>query len=127
MNSLKLLHLGIINRSEQEAETFYDKLLGLKKLYDFEIEADLSARLFSYPEQLKVLVYGSDSIKIEIIILEDFSLTSPSVQHTCIQVDNLERFIKNAAGLNAEIISAERNGKILYFVKDFSGNLFEIK
>jgi len=52
---------------------------------------------------------------------------SPKIAHTCLEVDNFEVFLENCSRLNVDVARIPKGDKILTFIRDFDGNLFEIK
>jgi len=120
-------HIGIVNKSEEEALRFYQDILGLEKIKDSVSTADLSEQLFSVSRDIKMVVFGKGSVRVEVFILPGFILPSPSVPHFGLQVENLEEILKRAKQAEAKIITGKRSDKTVYFIQDFSGNLIEVK
>lgn len=123
---MQLNHIGIINKSEEQAITFYKDFLGLEKTREILLPPELSVQLFSLSREIKVLVFEKDDFKIEVFI-SDFQLASPDFIHFCITVDNLSEITENAPKSKVDLIIGKHKDKTVYFVKDFSGNLIEIK
>ncbi len=122
-----LNHVGIINRDEDKALFFYQDFLGLNKTREFIVSPELSEQLFSVSREIKVLVFEKENIKIEVLIFPEFYHPSPNLNHIGFIVDDLEKFVENASGKGIQVITGSHQGKTVYFVKDFSGNLIEIK
>jgi catechol 2,3-dioxygenase-like lactoylglutathione lyase family enzyme len=120
-------HIGVVNRSDREAVSFYKGFLGLEKTREFIVAPELSSQLFSVTREIPCLVFEKAKIKIEVFIDPDFILPSPNVSHIGFWVDNVEQLIEDAAANNVEVITGSHQQKTVYFVKDFSGNLIEIK
>jgi catechol 2,3-dioxygenase-like lactoylglutathione lyase family enzyme len=120
-------HIGIVNKSEEEALRFYCDILGLEKIKDSVSTVDLSEQLFSLSRDIKMVVVGKGSIKIEIFILPEFSNPSPNIPHLGIQVENLEELLERAKQAGARVITGRRDDKVVYFIQDFSENLIEVK
>ncbi len=120
-------HVGIMNQDEDRAVLFYRDILGLEKIRASSLSADLAAQLFSFNREIRMLVYGKENLMVEIFIVADFSLPSPSVPHFCIQVPDLAALLEKAKKEGVKVTSAERGGRTVYFVDDFSGNRVELK
>jgi catechol 2,3-dioxygenase-like lactoylglutathione lyase family enzyme len=120
-------HIGIINKSEEEAVRFYQDILGLEKIKDSVSIADLSEQLFSVSKDIKMVVFGKGSVKVEVFILPEFTHPSPNIPHLGIQVENLQELLDRAKQAGARVITGKRGDKTVYFLQDFSGNLIEVK
>ena len=120
-------HIGIVNKSEEEALRFYHDILGLEKIKDSVSTADLSKQLFSIPRDIKMVVFGKGGVKIEVFILPEFTHPSPNIPHLGIQIENLEQLLERAKGAGAKVITGKRGDKTVYFIEDFSGNMIEVK
>jgi catechol 2,3-dioxygenase-like lactoylglutathione lyase family enzyme len=120
-------HVGIINEDEEGAVSFYQGILGLEKIKESFVLPELARQLFSLDREIRMLVFGQDYLKVEIFIIPGFSLPSPSVPHFCLQVPDLGALLEKAKSEGVKVISAERGGKTVHFVEDFSGNRIELK
>jgi catechol 2,3-dioxygenase-like lactoylglutathione lyase family enzyme len=120
-------HVGIVNKDEDGAARFYLDLLGLEVIKKSSVSPELGRKLFSVEAGIKMLVYGKDNLKVEVFILPGFTPPSPAVSHFCVQVPDLSAFIERAKAEGVKVTSAERGGRTVHFVEDFSGNRIEIK
>ncbi|MCK4665415.1 VOC family protein [Candidatus Dependentiae bacterium] len=116
-----------MSKNKKDAINFYNKILGFKILYEFQIPEKLSYEIFKIQHNLNVMVFGNSLVNVEIFIFPGFKLPEPNIPHICITVEDLEIFLKIVKKNNIEIIIGESEGRKKYFIKDFSGNLFEIK
>ncbi len=120
-------HVGIMNEDEDRAMHFYGGILGLEKIRESSVPTELSMQLFSVDRAIRMLVFGKEALKVEIFVVPEFSLSSPSVAHFCLQVPDLAVLLEKARGEGVKVISGERGGRTVYFVEDFSGNRIELK
>ncbi|MEK6691940.1 MAG: VOC family protein [Nitrospirota bacterium] len=120
-------HIGIVNKSEEEALLFYRDILGLEKIKDSVSTADLSEQLFSISKDIKMIVFGKGSLKIEVFILPEFIHPSPNIPHLGLQIENLDQLLEKAKQSGVKVITGRRGDKVVYFIQDFSGNLIEVK
>ena len=58
LSDLLVDHVGIINRGEDEAVEFYKNLLGMEKIKESSVPAELSRRLFNLFQEIRVVVFG---------------------------------------------------------------------
>ncbi|MDR4496495.1 MAG: VOC family protein [Candidatus Scalindua sp.] len=123
---MQLNHIGIINKNEEQALQFYKDFLGLEKTKEIVLSPELSEQLFSLYHEIKVLVFENEGIKIEVFI-SDFQLAHPNFTHFGIMVDNFSEVSEKAKQSHVDLIIGNHKEKTVYFLKDFSGNLIEIK
>lgn len=123
---MELNHIGITNKSEEQALLFYRDFLGLEKTREILLAPELSGQLFFLSRQIKVLVFEKIGMKVEVFI-SDFHHANPNFTHFGIMLDNFSEFIEKARRFNVDIIIGRHKDKTVYFLKDFSGNLIEIK
>lgn len=124
---MKLDHVGIINKNEEEAVRFYCDLLGLEKVRESAVSAELAEQLFSYAGEIKMLVFEKGNVKVEVFVISGCHTLLPCISHFCLQVRDLPEFLERVKKADGKVISGEHRGKTVYFVEDFSGNRIEIK
>ncbi len=120
-------HVGIMNEDEAGAVKFYRGLLGLEKIKESSVSPELARQLFGFDREIRMLVFADEGLKIEIFIVPGFTLPLPPVPHFCIQMPELPGFLEKAKEAGVRVITAERGGRTVYFVEDFSGNRIEVK
>ncbi len=120
-------HVGIVNKDGEEAVRFYEAFLGLGRIKESSVSPELSRKLFSVDEEIRMLVYGDEELKVEVFILPGFIPQSPCIAHFGIQVPDLPGFLERTKDAGVKMISAERGGRTVYFIEDFSGNRIEVK
>ena len=118
-------HVALQCSDRGRAELFFDAILGIPRQRSFALSAALSDAIFGVREAVEVDVYDNGSARFEIFTAPDAG-ASPFA-HTCIEVDDRQQCIARCRqhGIEPSIIREE--GKDLLFVRDFSGNLFEVK
>ncbi len=124
---MKVRHHGLACRSEETAERFYEKFLGLKKLERKTVPAALSGAFFGIPSDLTVLNYVRDDVFFEVFIHESARPAAGSPNHICLEVGDLESFLERCRVMGVPVIRAPRGDRWITFIQDFDGNLFEIK
>jgi len=118
-------HIAVEVEDMKKAEKFFKEVLGMKKAGVFEIAPDLSNKIFGIKKAAEVMTFTSGTAKIE--VFASGGKPQPSFAHICIEVGDREELMKKCkrAGIISKII--DRNGGKLFFIRDFSENLFEIK
>ena len=123
---MELNHLGVTNKNAEQAIRFYQDFLGLEKTREILLPPELSEQLFSLAQEIKVLVFEKTGIKIEVFI-SDFQHANPNFTHFGIMLDNFSEVTEKAQRSHVDLIIGKHKDKTVYFLKDFSGNLIEIK
>ncbi len=123
-----LNHVGIVNENKEKAERFYGDFLGLEKTKEAMLPKELSEQLFNYSSEIKIMVFEKDELKIEVFICPDSEKRPlPDIAHIGLFLDDLPQLINKAAEAGVELIIGKTADKTVYFLKDFTGNLLEIK
>jgi catechol 2,3-dioxygenase-like lactoylglutathione lyase family enzyme len=125
-----LKHVGLTCGSEKKADAFYSNLLGLTKSEPKILTPDLSKAIFDLDTELVMINYFNEHVHFEIFIAghtKDHKGNSQKIEHTCIEVNNMEAFLEKCRSLNVDVARIPKGEKTLIFIKDFDGNLFEIK
>lgn len=128
---MRLLHVGLACRSEVESDRFYRDLLGLSKQEPKTLSRDLANAIFGVDLELTMINYVGDDVRFEIFITDTARDTAgdPSgpIAHTCLAVDDLEEFLTRCRALGVEVAQTPRGNYTVTFIKDYAGNLFEVK
>jgi len=123
-----LKHIALVCSSEKNSDTFYEDILGLKKTGSKMIPSTLSKQIFNLDSEYKIVNYADDKIHFEIFIDSRKSFEDDKIEHACLKVDDLEAFLKKCGDNGLKIINIPKgDGRFLTFVRDYDGNLFEIK
>ncbi|MBE7446386.1 MAG: VOC family protein [Planctomycetia bacterium] len=123
---MELNHIGITNKNEKQALQFYQDFLGLEKTREILLPPELSEQLFSLSQEIKVLVFEKPGIKIEVFI-SDFQHANPNFTHFGIMLDNFAEVTEKVQRSHVGLVVGKHKDKTVYFLKDYSGNLIEIK
>ncbi|MFO7829540.1 MAG: VOC family protein [Bacteroidales bacterium] len=122
---MKLEHVAIKVNSSDEIINFYQNMLGMEQVRNFVLDKSLSTKIFGVNENLTVYLMQRDDLVLEIFILKQNQ--QQLINHLCISIDNREEIIKKIHERDFETIIIEREQSDLVFIKDKSGNIFEIK
>ncbi|MEA2055701.1 MAG: VOC family protein [Candidatus Thermoplasmatota archaeon] len=120
-----LNHVALQCDNGKKAEIFFTKVLEIPLERSFDIPAKLSNAIFGINEDVDVQVYDNRKTRFEIFVTK--KTKEKSFVHTCIEVDDKNKFISRCKDNGIEPIVVKKREKTLLFVKDYSGNLFEIK
>jgi len=120
-------HAAVTCHSSENADRFYTGILGLEKLKTSLLSKELAEILFDIPMECQIILYGNDDVTIEVFITNTRAFDSDPFVHLCLEVEDKTDFANRCdeAGLIVKRVS--RGDATLIFVKDFDGNLYEIK
>jgi catechol 2,3-dioxygenase-like lactoylglutathione lyase family enzyme len=124
---MRLNHVALVCSSEQSADDFYEGILGLTRIKSFVLSKDLARRIFGIDREYGVLVYGNDRFTAEVFLAASAPGRETSFEHICLEVKDREEFVKRCEAVHVEVNRIPKGDALLTFVKDFDGNLFEIK
>ena len=68
-----------------------------------------------------------ENIHFEIFITGGIKINSGKIAHLCLEVSDLAVFVQKCRRLNVDVAQFPKGDKTLTFIRDFDGNLFEIK
>ena len=122
-----LRHVALTCGSEKKSDRFYKDLLGLHRSEPKILPAALSRDIFNIDAELVMINYRNEQVHFEIFITGHSVNRNRQVEHTCLEVDNLPGFIKKCNKLGVDISQIPKGDRTLTFIRDFDGNLFEIK
>ena len=120
-----LNHIALQCSDSEKAKIFFTEILGLHLEKKFVVSKELSEIIFGIIKDVEVEVYGNDRARFEVFIIQ--TEENHGYEHVCMEIDDKKEFIECCKKYDVKPIIIDKNGKNLLFVKDFSGNLFEIK
>ncbi len=122
-----LRHVGLTSSSEENSDKFYQDLLGLNKVEPKTLPSDLCKAIFNLDAELPIINYMDEDIHFEIFITSASKSNNLKIEHLCLEVDDLSDFIEKCRSMSVEVARIPKGDKTLTFIKDYDGNLFEIK
>ena len=120
-----LHHVAFQYADRKKAEIFFTKVLELVLKKTFTLSKALTNEIFGINEEVIVDVYANDTSYFEIFITE--RITRYNYDHISIEIENKEEFIKRCKKYDIIPMFVKKGEKKILFIKDYAGNLFEIK
>lgn len=122
---MKLEHVALSITDPEDINHFYQDILGMKKVKDFVITRSLANDLFCIDTDTQMYLYQKDQVFFELFIINKLRLES--FNHTCIAVPDRRSVFEAAQKKGYTCIHKQKEKSELLFIKDKSGNLFELK
>lgn len=121
-------HYAVFSASEEESDRFYIELLGMEKKYKFKVTSDLIYKIFGLKEEFEVIRYGKNGLDIEVFITDKME-NKDKIGHLGIRMGNRDVIFNKAKKMGYSVTKIEKSDGKSYnlFIKDSSGNYFEIK
>lgn len=122
-----LQHVAVTCSSEKKADRFYKNLLGLEKSGPKILASSLCMAIFRVDSELLMINYLGESVHFEVFITGHAADRKRQIEHICLKVDDLQCFLKKCDDLDIQVSQIPKGDRILIFIRDYDGNLFEIK
>ena len=123
---MKHLHTALQIKNESEITAFYENILGFERQYDFILDDCLTEKIFGRKRQVKVFNIRREFVVLELFI-DPHKEYSAAYTHICFGVSDKNEIIQKAFKADFEVVEVQRIKGSVYFIKDYSGNIFEIK
>ncbi|MCF8228383.1 MAG: VOC family protein [Bacteroidales bacterium] len=118
-------HMAMSCRDKEEINGFYIDVLGFELEKSFEINNELSARIFHIDKSADVFLLKNGNVRLEVFLNREDQ--QPTYRHICISVNEREKIVEYARQKNYTVERIERDKFDLIFIRDNSGNIFEVK
>jgi catechol 2,3-dioxygenase-like lactoylglutathione lyase family enzyme len=123
---MQVKHVGLVCRTEKNADRFYGELLGLEKQARKTIPLSLVRPLFGLDSNLEAVNYVGRGLHFEIFLL-DAPQQSDRLGHVCLEIDGLDELLERARCLGFAVRRVPKGDGWVTFVDDMDGHRFEIK
>ena len=120
-----LQHIAVEITDKSKATLFFSEILGLEKQKSSTLPSTLNRTIFGNEEEVEIEVWSDDRLSLEVFITG--KPVSPSYRHICLAVPDMAAFLEKCTRHKVPTITAKKGDKEIIFIKDFSGNLYEIK
>ncbi len=124
-NEIKLEHIALSIGDGVEIKDFYENILGMSLKKEFTLSKDLSEKIFNISKETSVFLLEKEGLILELFLNQE--IKTGVYNHICLKVSDREGFVKKVKQKGYEYIHIKREKSDLIFIKDKSGNIFEIK
>jgi catechol 2,3-dioxygenase-like lactoylglutathione lyase family enzyme len=124
-NELSIQHVAVEYDEKLKADLFFGTILGLPRIKTMMLPKELSHAIFGIAASVAIEIYGNDRARFEVFICK--TRRGFTYDHICVEVPDKDEFITQCEKHGLKPFVVEKDGKQLWFVRDFAGYLFEIK
>ena len=124
---MRIHHIALVSRNEDNADRFYHDLLGLEKTRTINVSSELSRGFFNLDQSFQAITYSKDDLNFEVFVVAESPLPHPRLHHVGLEVEDRKRFLARCAEMQIPVMEMSKEGRVIIMIKDFDGNLFEIK
>ena len=122
-----LRHVALTCSSEQNSDRFFKNLLDLEKSEPKILQRPLSNAIFNVDAELMMINYRGEQVHFEIFITGQSVNRVEQIGHVCLEVEDLNAFLNECHHLKIEVTQVPKGDRTVTFIRDYDGNLFEIK
>jgi catechol 2,3-dioxygenase-like lactoylglutathione lyase family enzyme len=122
---MNIEHIALTITDHKEIKEFYKEILGFAEIRSFILQKELAREIFGFGKESRVFHLQTNDLMLELFLIpERFENVH---NHICFSVPNREAIVNKAIRDGYECIRVRRQHSDMIFLKDKSGNLFELK
>jgi catechol 2,3-dioxygenase-like lactoylglutathione lyase family enzyme len=122
---MKLEHVALSITDPEDINHFYQDILGMVKVKGFVLNKSLANDIFGIEKDTEVFLLKNNLVFFEIFIID--SLYIDTFNHICLSFDDRKAIYEKAKKKGYTCIHKQKENSELLFIKDKSGNVFELK
>ena len=122
---MKLEHIALNITDLQEVKEFYQNILGMVEVKNYELDEDLAQHFFSIRKVTPVYLMQRDNLIFELFV--NAKSYNHGFNHICLEIKNRETIVSTAVENSYKCIRRKKEYFDQIFISDKSGNIFEIK
>lgn len=127
MKKMILSHVALTCSSEDNCDRFYKDILGLNKVRSFVVSSELVLNIFGMEGECRVIDYRNDELAFEIFLVGGVEVER-GFNHVCLEVEDRDGLIEKCIEMGFQVVKLPKGSDDIYlFIRDFDGNLFEVK
>jgi catechol 2,3-dioxygenase-like lactoylglutathione lyase family enzyme len=120
-----LQHIALTVNDPEEIENFYKEILLFTTKHKFSVNGEITRQIFNVGETTDVYMMSYDNTYFEIFISPEKE--RKVFMHTCLAYRKAETICHNAIKRGYHTLVKKNKDHSTYFIRDKSGNIFEIK
>jgi len=118
-------HIALNIVDLKEIESFYCKILGMSEIRHFVLDKNLAGEIFGIEKDTTVFQLQKNEILLEVFLIPE--RFENGFSHLCISISDREEIANKADQNGYSCIRLKRDNSDMIFIKDKSGNIFELK
>ena len=118
-------HVALEYSHKETADLFFSTILGMEKIKTTLLPRVLSFAIFGIDAIVDMVVYANESSRFEVFLHS--KKKTHTFDHVGLKVPDKDELVVRCKKHGLKPFVIEKDGKQLLFVRDFSGNLFEIQ
>ena len=122
---MNLEHVALNIADPEEIESFYCEILGMSEIRHFVLDKDLTREIFGIKKETTVFQLQKNEILLEIFLIPE--RFENGFSHLCISISDREEIAEKADQNGYSCMRLKRGNSNMIFIKDKSGNIFELK
>jgi len=122
---MNLQHIALNIVDIEEINNFFIDVLEMKTVKSFVLKHSLAQKIFNIHKETTVYILQKNNLFFELFVSNE--KLKQGFNHICISLKNREELINKSKAAHYEHIRIKREYSDLLFIKDKSGNVFEIK
>ena len=122
---MKIEHVALSIYAAEDIHRFYQDTLGMEIVKEFVLNKELANTIFGIDKNTTVFLLRNEQVFLEIFITDN--LQSRNCNHLCLSFYNRRSVFEKAQQGGYDGINVQKEHAELFFIKDGSGNIFELK
>jgi catechol 2,3-dioxygenase-like lactoylglutathione lyase family enzyme len=122
---MNIEHIATTITDQAEIQNFYCNVLGMNEIRRFVLKNELAGQIFGINKDTFVFQLQKEDLFLELFLVA--GKYDKGFEHICISIKDRENLIAKAEQNGYTCIRIEKEKSDLVFIKDKSGNIFEIK
>ena len=118
-------HVALEYSHKETADIFFSTILGMEKIKTTLLPRVLSFAIFGIDDTVDMVVYANESSRFEVFIHSKRMVHT--FDHVGLVIPDKDEFVVRCKKHGLKPFFIQKDEKQLLFVRDFSGNLFEIQ
>lgn len=124
---MKLNHVATVCRSEENADRFFQDILGLEKTKSARLPKNLVLQIFNLDFECQMIAYTAEAFGVEVFVTDALEVKACPMAHLCLEVKDRPALLADCRAAGLPVKRIPKGDSFLVFIEDFDGNLYEIK
>jgi catechol 2,3-dioxygenase-like lactoylglutathione lyase family enzyme len=122
---MKVEHIALNIIDPNEIIDFYQNVLGMVEIRNYTLDKNLANLFFHIDRETSVYLMQKDYLFLELFV--NRKSYNHGFNHICLEIKNRETIVSTAVENSYKCIRRKRDYFDQIFIRDNSGNIFEIK